>query len=149
MAIMFHAVPMECINQAVVSTAVPAALIMAIIYVEGGRNGMRNHNTNGTYDYGVMQINSTWLPAIAAKFAYNAADLQFNACKNVLAGSWVLRHNMDRQQRKPIMFAVGSYHSLTPELNYIYSIKVLAAYQTIQSTFGKDKNLCYATGQIC
>jgi soluble lytic murein transglycosylase-like protein len=96
-----------------------------------------------------LQINSTWLPAIAAHFAYNALDLQYDACKNVLAGSWILRKNLDREQAKPIMFAVGSYHSLTPDLNYIYSIKVLSAYQTIQQVFGKNSNLCYSTGQIC
>ena len=146
---MFHAVPMDCINQAVVSYAVPAALVMAIIYVEGGRNGTRNFNTNGTYDYGVMQINSAWLPAIASQFSYTSADLQYDACKNVLAGSWILRQNLDREQSKPLMYAIGSYHSLTPQLNYIYSIKVLSAYQTIQQVFGKSSNLCYGSGQIC
>jgi hypothetical protein len=54
MSAMFHAVPMDCINQAVVAYAVPASLVMAIIYVEGGSNGKRNYNTNGTYDYGVI-----------------------------------------------------------------------------------------------
>ncbi len=145
---MFHAVPMECINQAVVTYALPASLIMAIIYVEGGRNGLRIPNTNGSFDYGVMQVNSTWLPEIARKFAYTPNDLQYDPCKNVMAGSWILRKNLNQQQSKSIMYAVGSYHSLTPNLNYIYSIKVLSAYQTIQKAFAGDDTKC-GVGQIC
>lgn len=149
MPAMFHAVPMDCINQAVVSYAVPASLIMAVIYVEGGRNGTRNYNSNGTYDYGVMQINSIWLPEIAKQFAYSAMDLQYDACKNVFAGSWILRQNLDHEKTKPLMYAIGSYHSLTPQLNYLYSVKVLSAYQIIQKFFSQQQNLCYAAGQIC
>jgi soluble lytic murein transglycosylase-like protein len=145
---MFHAVPMECINQAVVAYAIPASLIMAIIYVEGGTNGLRIRNTNGSFDYGVMQVNSSWLPEIAKQFAYTPNDLQYNACKNVMAGSWILRQNLNQQKRKSIMYAVGSYHSLTPNLNYIYSIQVLSAYQTIQKVFAGDDAKC-GVGQIC
>ena len=64
MAIMFHHVPVECINTAAVFYAIPAPLIMSIIHLEGGHNGLAQPNKNGTFDYGVMQINTIWLPQI-------------------------------------------------------------------------------------
>jgi resuscitation-promoting factor RpfA len=149
MVAIFHDVPMDCVNQAVVAYAVPASLVMAIIYVEGGRNGTKSPNSNGTFDYGVMQINSAWLPEIMDKFGYSATELQYDACKNVMAGSWILRQNLNQLHNKPLMYAVGSYHSRTPNLNYIYSIKVLSAYQTIHKMFDQQDNPCYGSGQIC
>src|SRR5437868_6020314 len=95
MVAMFHDVPMDCVNQAVVSYAVPASLIMAIIFVEGGRNGIKMANSNGSFDYGVMQINSAWLSEVESKFGYSAYDLQFDACKNVDAGTWILRKTLN------------------------------------------------------
>lgn len=149
MTAMFHDVPIDCINQAVVSYAVPASLIMAIIFVEGGRNGIRMSNTNGTFDYGVMQINSAWLPDVARQFGYSAYDLQFDACKNVNAGTWILRKTLNTEVHQSLMYAVGAYHSRTPALNYDYSVQVLSAYQTIQKMFSQQNNQCYSSGQIC
>jgi len=146
---MFHDVPIDCINQAVENYAVPASLIMAIIFVEGGKNGLASSNRNGTYDYGVMQINSVWLPQIYSQFGYDRYDLQYDPCKNVDAGTWILKQNLLNNYKQPLMRIIGDYHSHTPNLNYIYSVQVLSAYQTIQKMFGKPSNPCNASGQIC
>ncbi|HEX4044123.1 MAG TPA: lytic transglycosylase domain-containing protein, partial [Gammaproteobacteria bacterium] len=80
--IMVNDVPLDCINQAAITYHVPATIILSVMKKEGGKNGDANHNKNGTVDYGVMQINSIWLPKISA-YGYTKDDLQYNACKNV------------------------------------------------------------------
>ncbi|MDF2867743.1 MAG: trbN, partial [Gammaproteobacteria bacterium] len=88
-ALLINDVPIECINQAAISYYVPAALIISVLRTEGGRNGMAKSNKNGTFDYGPMQINTLWLDKIKS-FGYTAHDLQFNPCKNVEVGTWIL-----------------------------------------------------------
>ena len=41
-------------------------VLPAIQRVEGGVAGMVSPNTDGSEDYGVMQVNSRWLPALSA-----------------------------------------------------------------------------------
>jgi hypothetical protein len=64
-ALIIHGVPIECINQAAVTFYVPATVILSVLAVENGTVGMAKRNTNGTYDFGPMQINSIWLNKIS------------------------------------------------------------------------------------
>lgn len=82
MPVMVNDVPIDCINRAAIVYKVPA-LILSVIKKENGRNGGASKNKNGTYDYGVMQINQIWLPKISG-YGYTKKDIQFNACKNFL-----------------------------------------------------------------
>ncbi|MCX7123473.1 MAG: lytic transglycosylase domain-containing protein [Gammaproteobacteria bacterium] len=143
----FHDVPISCINQAAETYAIPAELIMAIIFVEGGRNGIAMANNNGTFDYGVMQINSTWLERARQKGA-SAYDLQYDACQNVMIGTWILSQNL--QMEPNLIKAVGNYHSHTPALNYNYAKQVLFIYGKIRKILapGVSKN-CDKLGKIC
>ncbi len=63
-ALVIHGVPIECINEAAVTYSVPASLIISVLSVEGGEVGMASPNSNGTFDYGPMQINTIWLDKI-------------------------------------------------------------------------------------
>ncbi len=68
-ALLIHGVPIECINQAAVTYYVPAKVIISVIATEGGNVGLARQNKNGTYDYGPMQVNSSWL-ATMKKYGY-------------------------------------------------------------------------------
>jgi hypothetical protein len=76
------------------------------------------HNTNGTYDIGPMQINSTWLPKLE-KYNITQQDIQFNACANITVGAWILSKKI--ANRDDILVGIGDYHSHTRGLNKIYS----------------------------
>jgi soluble lytic murein transglycosylase-like protein len=144
----FHDVPIRCINEAAVSYAIPAELIMAIIFVEGGRNGIAMHNTNGTYDYGVMQINSSWSRKAAQKGADTYA-LQYDACENVMIGTWILSQNIHATPGNLVQ-AVGNYHSHSPWLNYQYAKHVLFIYGKITQILGPViSKRCDAIGEVC
>lgn len=121
-------VPIECINQAAVMYSVPATLIISVLKVEGGRNGMAKPNSNGSFDYGPMQINSIWLPKIKP-YGYTKETLQFNPCANVYVGTWILSQRIADSPN--FWRGVGAYHSYTVSENIPYQHKVWHTYQAL------------------
>jgi Transglycosylase SLT domain len=103
-------------------------IILSVLKKEGGRNGSANKNKNGTIDYGVMQINSIWLPKIAA-YGYTQNDIQYDACKNVEVGTWILSQSI--ADGKTIWSGIGNYHSRTPDHNRIYRNGIYKNYQKL------------------
>lgn len=145
---LFHDVSINCINNAAITYVVPAELIMSIIFVEGGRNGIASSNTNGTFDYGIMQINSTWLREARERGA-SAYDLQYHACQNVMIGTWILRQNINGSPHN-LRIAIGNYHSHTPAFNDSYAEQVLFIYGKIRKILAPGiSKQCDALGQVC
>lgn len=120
----------DCINRAAVVYHVPATVILSVIKKEGGRNGDANKNRNGTVDYGVMQINSIWLPKLAA-YGYTQNDIQYNACKNVGVGTWILSQSI--ASNKSVWIGIGNYHSKTPVFNKKYRASIYEDNQKLLS----------------
>lgn len=125
MSFVINDVPIECINHAAVIYQVPASMIISVLKTEGGKNGLIVRNKNGTYDYGSMQINSTWLNTIK-RYGYTQQDIQYNPCINVAVGAWILRQGI--LDGKNYWNGVGNYHSHTPSLNQNYYYKVYLYY---------------------
>lgn len=121
-------IPVHCINQAATAYQVPAALVAAIIHVEGGKVGSATKNANGTYDYGPMQINSIWLKKLKA-YGISEHSLQSDACTNIWAGTWILSQKMKGSQN--VWHGVANYHSYSKEHNQRYQYKVWNSYKTI------------------
>jgi len=69
------------------------------------------HNKNGTFDLGVMQINSRWVPTLA-HYGYTKVDIQFNPCLNVKIGTWLIAKGL--AEEKNFWSGIGNYHSHTP-----------------------------------
>lgn len=103
----------------------PTALY-GIYLVEGGRSGMENKNTNGTYDLGVMQINTVWLSELSTKHKKTkreiATKLVYDTCFNVDTAAWILKSHMKNEPN--MLKAIGNYHSKTPKYNFKYRKKV-------------------------
>ncbi|MBX3709456.1 MAG: lytic transglycosylase domain-containing protein [Gammaproteobacteria bacterium] len=128
--IMINDVPLDCINRAAIIYRIPAALIITVLKQESGKNGDAIKNKNGTFDYGVMQINSIWLPRIAA-YGYTKEDMQYNACKNISVGTWILSQSI--AEGKNLWSGIGNYHSHTPKHNYKYRDAIQVHYKKIVS----------------
>lgn len=127
-ALIINGVPIECINQAAVVYHVPAALIISVLGTEGGKVGMAMLNSNGTYDYGPMQINSIWLSRLKP-YGITKQQLQYDPCINVAVGTWILSTRI--ADSKELWQGVASYHSYWLPENLRYRTKVSGIYQLL------------------
>lgn len=108
----------------------PPRVLPSIQAVEGGFVGSVSHNTDGTDDFGVMQVNTVWLAPLARISRLPQEEVRrrliWEPCFNIAAAGVVMRTYLD-EARGDLMQAVGDYHSHTPALNRSYQEKVLAA----------------------
>lgn len=81
-----------------------------------------NRNTNGSYDYGVMQINTIW----SKKLGKTWGELS-DPCTNVKVGAWILAQCI--QDYGHTWRAVGCYNSRTPSKGDKYAAKVFRVIQ--------------------
>jgi soluble lytic murein transglycosylase-like protein len=96
-------------------------LLYAIAKTESNLNpSAKNHNKNGSYDIGLMQINSSWLP-ILKKYGIDESRLG-DPCVNLQVGAWILSQNMQRMG--PTWEAVGAYNARNPKLRIEYARRV-------------------------
>lgn len=121
-------VPIECINQAAVKYHVPATVIISVLKIENGHVGDANLNSNGTLDYGPMQINTVWLRQLRT-YGYTAQRIQYDPCVNVEVGAWILGRNI--AEGKNLWQGIGDYHSHQSRLNAHYRNKVNGLYRIL------------------
>ncbi len=78
-----------CFKQAGEYYSIDPVLLYTIAKVESDLNpNAVNHNRNGSYDLGLMQINSYWFP-ILKEIGFDVKDL-YSPCINVFIGAWIL-----------------------------------------------------------
>jgi soluble lytic murein transglycosylase-like protein len=123
-----------CINFASKRYQVNPLVIKAITVVEGGKIGMFSKNTNGTYDIGIMQINSIHLPEISKNFPkIGAYELAYNPCVNIAIGSWILKKRLS--ETNDFWTGVGNYHSKTPSKRKTYLKKIYPVYKDLTYSY--------------
>lgn len=111
-----------CFELAAQRYQVPVQLLKAIAMQEsGGRAHAVNRNPNGTFDIGMMQINSFWLPKLA-RHGITQQDL-FDPCVSVLVGAWVLSDNFARLGYNTQ--GLGAYNAVTPYKRERYARAIL------------------------
>lgn len=77
-----------------------------------------NRNRNGSVDYGVMQINSSWVKSLGLPLERLMGD----PCYNVTTGARILRDCLDRHGST--WNAVGCYNARSPQKRVSYAWKV-------------------------
>ncbi|MET3438044.1 lytic transglycosylase domain-containing protein [Sphingomonas sp. 1185] len=80
---------------------------------EGGWIGAAVRNRNGTYDLGPFQINSWWVPKIAAELDRDATSvahwLRHDPCFNAEAARWIYLTGLNSDTS--YWRAIGQFHS--------------------------------------
>ncbi len=115
-----------CVAHAARAYSLPVMLLQGILATEGGHVGEIHKNANGSYDMGPAQVNSTWLPTLAAQ-GITRAQILNDGCLNVRIGAWILGQAMkgaDPSQPGQFWQHVGAYNSETPRYNQRYAALV-------------------------
>lgn len=115
--------PAACVFQAAADYQLPPAVLYAIRKVEGGAVGQSNPNTNGTRDYGPMQINTVWIKRFHRNEGLSAEQVASEPCIAVRSAAYVLRFELN-QVGQDFWRGVGNYHSRTPQYHLAYRQKV-------------------------
>lgn len=113
----------DCFDAAGLQYQVSPALLRAVAQQESSLNPRAiNRNRNGSFDIGLMQINSSWLPLLA-RHGIREQDL-WEPCTNVMVGAWILGSNFKRMG--VTIAALGAYNTSNPDGRQRYARQVLA-----------------------
>lgn len=122
--LLIHAVQAAafCFEEAGIEYGISPAVLWGIAKHESNMNPVAVcRNRNGTFDFGLMQINSRWAKVLGSDRWLRLGD----PCTNVKTGAWILsgcirRHGYNWK-------AVGCYHSSTPARRERYAERIEAA----------------------
>jgi hypothetical protein len=116
-----------CFEEAGAQYGINPQILRAIAKVESNFNPAAvNKNANGTYDVGLMQINSSWAATIG-KDRWKALG---DACYNTKTGAWILSMCMNKYGYT--WKAIGCYNSQTPQKRDRYSKMVFDQLQHVK-----------------
>lgn len=92
-----NSIPFEtCFLNAAKKYNIPVELLIAIASIESNYNpDVINYNSNGTYDIGIMQINSNWFNKLQQRYKISQTELK-NPCQNIMVGAWILSQNINK-----------------------------------------------------
>lgn len=111
-----------CFEEAGAIYRVSPQLLWAIAKVESSFNpDVLNRNANGSYDFGLMQINSAWAKILGEELWASLG----NPCQNVKVGAWILTQCMRRYGYT--WEAVGCYNATSPDKRAKYAWKVFSS----------------------
>lgn len=108
-----------CFEEAGTEYNISPQLLWAIAKNESNFNPEAiNRNKNGSFDYGVMQINSCWYKKLGHERWQRLCD----PCYNVRIGAWILSQCIKKHGYT--WEAVGCYNSTDKEKGSIYANKI-------------------------
>lgn len=111
-----------CWEEAAQKYGVNVYLLHAIAKTESSLNpaAVNRSNTDGSYDIGLMQINSSWLPRLR-EYGIAERDL-YKPCVSIDVGAWILAQNI--RQFGNTWAAVGAYNTPNPTRGLQYALRV-------------------------
>ena len=113
-----------CFEEAGGKYGVSPQLLWAIAKTESRFNpGAVNYNKNGSFDYGLMQVNSSWYGKLGHERWMRLGD----ACYNVQVGAWILSQCVRRYGYS--WMAVGCYNGISKDKSAAYANRV---YRTLK-----------------
>ena len=122
-----------CYDQAATEYSVPSVLLEALASLESkGKADSIGWNRNGSYDYGLMQINSSWYRVLGKDRWSRLSD----PCFNITTGAWILRRCIDQYGYN--WKGIGCYHSRTPSKRDHYARQVAKLLPAIENQRTKE-----------
>ena len=106
-----------CSIHAAVKNDVPVNILLAVAEKENGKSGQRIKNTNGTYDIGPMQFNTTYLKDLN-RYGIKENDV-YSGCYPFDLAAWRIKNHIEHDNGD-LWTRVSNYHSRTPKYNEVY-----------------------------
>ncbi len=114
-----HHVCAFCFEEAGEKYGISPQLLWAIAKTESHFNPVAvNYNRNGSFDYGLMQVNSSWYGALGHERWMRLDD----ACYNVQVGAWILSQCVQRYGYT--WAAVGCYNAFSDDKRAVYANRI-------------------------
>lgn len=114
-----------CAISASAQYKIPVTALLAVADTEGGKPGEWVKNTNGTYDVGSMQFNTSYLKDLE-KHGISTKDVEKAGCYPYYLAAWRIANHI-KNDHGDFWRKVANYHSKTPEKNAIYQAKLIPA----------------------
>lgn len=117
---------LDCAVQAVLKYGIPVDILLAISSIENGNIDTIRKNTNGSYDYGAMQINSIYIQELKERYNIEV-DMNLlisNLCYNFDIAAFKIKEHI-KNDNGDFLKKIANYHSYTPELNKYYQSKII------------------------
>lgn len=133
-----------CFEEAGNEYGIAPELLQTISKHESNNNPASIHyNKNGSYDYGLMQINSSWYKVLGPNRWNALAD----PCTNIKTGAWILAQCIQRYGET--WEAVGCYNATTHSKRAVYIEKIKRVLVKIQKETREeaDKVMVYASNE--
>ena len=113
-----------CSISAAVKYEVPANIVLAVAEKEGGKPGQWVKNSNGTFDVGPMQFNTSYLGDLA-RYGITANDVAASGCYSFDLAAWRLRKHI-LNDNGDLWTRAANYHSRTYRYNVVYRADLMA-----------------------
>ena len=123
-----------CFEEAGEKYGVSPQLLWAIAKTESNFNPTAvNYNRNGSFDYGLMQINSSWYKELGRERWMNLRD----ACYNAKVGAWILDRCIRRYGYT--WTAVGCYNGVSNNTKVRYAHRIYRALKAREGGSNENK----------
>jgi hypothetical protein len=113
----------ECSVLAANHYRIPPLVLLAVAELEGGKPGQKVRNSDGTYDYGTMQINTVSLMDLR-KYGINEHHVLAKGCYPYYLAGWRIAGHLQNDEGD-IWQRAANYHSRTPYYNSVYRTNLL------------------------
>ena len=114
----------ECVISAAEKYSIPEPILLAIADLENGKPGIKVKNTNGTYDLGYMQFNTSFLSSLT-KYGITHDDVLGKDCYSFDLAAWRIAGHIKNDKSNDLWSRVANYHSKTAKFNLLYKEKLL------------------------
>ena len=116
----------HCAAKASIKYNVPVDALLAISSIENGNVDTISKNINGTFDYGVMQINEVYINDLNKKhnLKLKKEDFLKKDCFSFQVAAFKVKEHI-KFDNGDLLTKIAMYHSKTPKLNEIYKQKLI------------------------
>jgi hypothetical protein len=127
-----------CAISAALAYELPVNIVLAVAEQEAGKPGQWVRNTNGTYDVGPLQFNTSYLTELR-RYGITPQAVASSGCYPYQLAAWRLRGHLTKDEGD-IWTRAANYHSRTPKYNARYRYQIMRKALRWNQWLGKQFN---------